>query len=121
MKTCLHCKDSFRGRSDKKFCNDYCRNAYNNQQKAMAFVHQRVTHQRLQRNYLLLSRYLSDTNTGPVCINKERLINDGFIWRYCTESRPLKNKNLLYGCYDIHYFSINERSLILLKENEGDY
>jgi hypothetical protein len=84
-------------------------------------MHQRIMHQRLQRNYELLSRYLSDTNPGPVCINKERLTNNGFIWKYCTESRVLKNKNLLYGCYDIRYFSINERNLILLKEKEGDY
>jgi hypothetical protein len=121
MKTCLHCNDSFRGRSDKKFCNDYCRNAYNNQQKNIATSHQRIMHQRLRKNHALLSRYLTEKNAGPVCIHKERLTNDGFIWKYCTEFRISNNKNILYGCYDLRYFSLNDRYLILLKENELDH
>jgi hypothetical protein len=121
MKTCLQCNDTFRGRSDKKFCNDYCRNAYNNQQKKSAPSHQRILHQRLQRNHALLCRYLPEKNVGPICINKNRLTNDGFVWRYCTESRLVNNRNVLYGCYEFRYFSLNERYLILLKENEFDY
>ena len=33
-KTCLACGKTLKGRIDKKFCDDYCRNNYNNQQKA---------------------------------------------------------------------------------------
>ena len=33
-RTCLACERALKGRSDKKFCNDYCRNNYNNVQKA---------------------------------------------------------------------------------------
>ena len=33
-KTCLACGKPLKGRVDKKFCDDYCRNNYNNQQKA---------------------------------------------------------------------------------------
>ena len=29
-KTCLECNEKLIGRADKKFCNDYCRNAFNN-------------------------------------------------------------------------------------------
>lgn len=29
-KKCLECGEKIVGRADKKFCNDYCRNAYNN-------------------------------------------------------------------------------------------
>ena len=29
-RNCLECKDPVKGRIDKKFCSDYCRNAYNN-------------------------------------------------------------------------------------------
>ena len=34
-KSCLLCQKTIRGRSDKKFCNDYCRNVYNNQNKSI--------------------------------------------------------------------------------------
>ena len=27
---CLECREPVKGRVDKKFCSDYCRNAYNN-------------------------------------------------------------------------------------------
>ena len=33
-KVCLACGKPLKGRIDKKFCDDYCRNNYNNQQKA---------------------------------------------------------------------------------------
>ena len=33
-KTCLACVKPLKGRIDKKFCDDYCRNNYNNLQKA---------------------------------------------------------------------------------------
>jgi len=33
-KTCLACGKILKGRVDKKFCDDYCRNNYNNLQKA---------------------------------------------------------------------------------------
>ncbi len=30
MKNCLECEEAIKGREDKKFCSDGCRNAYNN-------------------------------------------------------------------------------------------
>ena len=34
LKTCLACGKPLKGGIDKKFCDDYCRNNYNNLQKA---------------------------------------------------------------------------------------
>ena len=33
-KTCVACGKAVKGRSDKKFCDDYCRNVYNNDLKS---------------------------------------------------------------------------------------
>ncbi|MEP7253841.1 MAG: hypothetical protein ABI683_15720, partial [Ginsengibacter sp.] len=33
-KLCLTCGKQVKGRTDKKFCDDYCRNNYNNQLKS---------------------------------------------------------------------------------------
>ena len=33
-KTCQLCNKALKGRSDKKFCDDYCRAAYNNELKS---------------------------------------------------------------------------------------
>ena len=32
-KVCTLCSKTLKGRSDKKFCDDYCRSAYNNERK----------------------------------------------------------------------------------------
>ena len=43
METCLECGEKIIGRSDKKFCNDACRNSYNNKQnKVYKFMLQEV-------------------------------------------------------------------------------
>jgi hypothetical protein len=34
IRKCLYCDKPLNGRSDKKFFNDYCRNAFNNQLKS---------------------------------------------------------------------------------------
>lgn len=36
--TCLNCDKTLKGRTDKKFCDDYCRNSYNNQLKPQKII-----------------------------------------------------------------------------------
>lgn len=58
---CLECGETILGRSDKKFCNDACRNAYNNRVNSDYTNLMRMIHNRLRNNYGLL--YLSDQSS----------------------------------------------------------
>ncbi len=118
MKTCLHCHDSFRGRSDKKFCGDYCRNSYNNQQKAHLHSHQKNILQRLQRNYEVLAKYFSHETSGPIRIKTQKLTNEGVNWIYCTETRSSLNRIRVFGCFEFKYFLLNDQYVIILKDSE---
>jgi hypothetical protein len=118
MKTCLQCHDSFRGRSDKKFCGDYCRNTYNNQQKAHVHNHQKNILQRLQRNYDVLCRYIPNEMSGPIRIRKQNLTNEGFNWIYCTETRTTSNNSRVFGCFEFKYFLLNDQYVIIMKDKE---
>ncbi|WP_431012719.1 DUF2116 family Zn-ribbon domain-containing protein, partial [Rahnella sp. PAMC25617] len=44
-KHCLNCGNVIQGRIDKKFCDDQCRNSFNNQQNALSTNYiRRVNH-----------------------------------------------------------------------------
>ena len=70
-KTCLQCGDKISGRIDKKFCSDYCRNAYYNDQNRDANNYVRNVNNILRKN----RRILTDLNPdGKVTLHKLKLI-----------------------------------------------
>jgi predicted nucleic acid-binding Zn ribbon protein len=73
---CLACGKPVKGRIDKKFCDDYCRNVYNNQLKLdeNAFVRQVTTI--LKKNRRILSELLG--NEGMIKQPKSKTIEYGF-------------------------------------------
>lgn len=73
---CRECGEAFRGRSDKRFCSDACRNAYHNtRNRETSGVFRRV-HIRLKQNYRILQARLG----GQACrlIKKQELLSEGF-------------------------------------------
>ena len=59
MKQCLECDNEIKGRIDKKFCSDYCRNAYNNKLNKDSNNLVRNTNNRLRKNYRICLLYTS--------------------------------------------------------------
>lgn len=57
-KVCLECGDSFKGRTDKKFCSDLCRNGFNNRVKASTSNYYRVVNSTLRKNYKILEELI---------------------------------------------------------------
>jgi len=53
-KQCLECGDPVKGRIDKKFCSDYCRNAYNNKVNKDSKNLIRNINNRLRKNHKIL-------------------------------------------------------------------
>jgi predicted nucleic acid-binding Zn ribbon protein len=65
---CLECGEKIIGRSDKKFCNDACRNAYNNKQNKDSNNLMRNINNKLRKNY----RILTEINTeGKLKLQKQ--------------------------------------------------
>jgi len=48
-KYCAHCQKPIKGRTDKKYCNDYCRNSFNNQVHSEHNNYMRQINQLLQK------------------------------------------------------------------------
>lgn len=62
-KKCLECGEKIVGRADKKFCNDYCRNAYNNNLHKDSKNLIRNINNKLKKNYKILSELNPEDKT----------------------------------------------------------
>ena len=60
-KLCENCNKTIRGRSDKKFCNDYCRNAFNNNLNSPANNLVRRTNILLSKNRRILEALFTES------------------------------------------------------------
>lgn len=119
-KCCPVCQKPIKGRSDKKFCNDYCRNTFNNHQYSYQSVPVfKKTNQTLTRNRRVLNELL--TRQGLYCkIAKEALIEHGFLFKYHTHQKILKTGETVYFCYDLGYMKLNTDHVILLRDEDSN-
>lgn len=119
IKNCLSCGKQIKGRADKKFCDDYCRNNYNNQQKAKG---NHSTYVRNINNALLKNRKILASLKGEkeehVKSNKEKLITLGFSFKYLTHSFTNKDGKTYYWCYDYGYLPLDHDWYLIVKRKE---
>ena len=80
---CLECGEKIIGRSDKKFCNDACRNAYNNKQNKDSTNLMRNINNKLRKNYRILTEVNID---GKTKVAKSKLDSLGFDFDYFSNA-----------------------------------
>lgn len=113
-KNCLECGEKIIGREDKKFCNDSCRNTYNNKLNKDATNLMRNVNNSLRKNY----RILSDINTeGKTKATRKRLADNGFDFSFITSIYTTKNGVIYYFVYDQGYMFLENDWLVLVKKN----
>lgn len=118
-KTCLACKKTLKGRVDKKFCDDYCRNNYNNQQKAKG-VHSsyvRNINNTLLKNRRILEDILPDAEETAKA-NKDKLQRLGFHFKYFTHLYTTKAGKTYFYCYDYGYLPLENDWYLIVKRKE---
>lgn len=115
MNTCLECGNPLFGRSDKKFCDDACRNAYNNKQNKDKTNLMRNINNLLRKNYRILCAL--NFVDGKVKVKKEKLKEQGFNFDYFTNLKTYKNGAVYRFIYGIGYRELDE-GWILVVHNE---
>jgi len=109
---CMECGEKIIERSDKKFCNDSCRNAYNNKQNKDSTNLMRNVNNKLRKNY----RILSEINTeGKTKIPKKKLDGLGFDFNYFTNLKIYKNGSEYKFVYDQGYKILDEDFVLIVK------
>ena len=116
MYSCLECGKSVKGRSDKKFCDDYCRNAYNNKAKTEESSYVRNINKTLQRNRRILEELLGKEDM--VKQPKSNFINKGFHFNYHTHQYVNKKGNIYYFCYEYGFLQLEGDWYLIVKRKE---
>ncbi|MDR2207089.1 MAG: hypothetical protein LBE36_13150 [Flavobacteriaceae bacterium] len=113
MNYCLECGEKIIGRSDKKFCNDDCRNAYNNKLNKDSSNLMRNIHNKLRKNYrILISQNFAD---GKMKTTKTKLSAAGFDFNYFTNFKSYKNGSEYRFIYNIGYKFLEDDWLLIVK------
>jgi predicted nucleic acid-binding Zn ribbon protein len=118
-KNCHHCGKAVKGRTDKKFCDDYCRNSFNNQQKANGTYSAYVRHinHALVKNRKILQQLLTHQEaTSRASLDK--LINLGYQFKYHTHNYTTKTGKTYYYCYEYGYLPLENNRYLLVKGKE---
>ena len=118
-RNCLSCGKALKGRVDKKFCDDYCRNNHNNQQKAKSSYSSCI---RNINNALLKNRKVLESilpvSEETAKANKEKLLRLGFEFKYRTHSFTNKRGKTYYYCYDYGYLALENDWYLIVKRKE---
>jgi hypothetical protein len=111
-RNCRFCNSSLQGRSDKKFCDDNCRNCYHNKNKSKSRSSIRKINIILKRNYEILEKLYSDSRELPIVEEAEILVMD-FDPTYSTHSATDKSGRKVNYCYDFGYYKSQDNYTIL--------
>jgi hypothetical protein len=113
---CLACDKNLQGRADKKFCNDYCRNAYNNQLKSSGTSTIRNINNILLKNRRILEHVVGQEDMGKT--NKEKLLQQGFRFNYLTHTYTNKKGNIYSFCYEYGYLPLEHDWFLVVRRKE---
>lgn len=114
MNNCLECGEKIVGRTDKKFCNDGCRNAYNNKHNKDSTNLMRNINNKLRKNYRILSKLNVD---GKTKTTRQKLVSLGFNFDYITQYVVYKNGSDYSFVYDQGYKLLEEDFVLLVKKD----
>ncbi len=116
-RTCLYCQKPVKGRIDKKFCDDACRNAYNNAHNSAPYNFVRNINNQLAKNRRLLEEAIP-SGEEMTKLPKEKLINKGFSFKYITHTYTNKKGNIYFFCYDYGYLPLEGDWLLIVHRKE---
>ena len=114
QKLCLECGEGIQGRSDKKFCSDYCRNSYNNKVNIDSKNLIRNTNNRLKKNFKTLSEL---NKSGKSKVVRNTLNSHNFDFSLFTSIYKTKTGNVYYYVYDQGYLELDNDYFLLIKKS----
>jgi hypothetical protein len=108
---CLVCDQLLRGRMDKKFCDDACRNHYHNAKNRVELKKAKRVHSKLKRNWRILAEL------APLgSVTKSELLKRGFDFNHITRFEAGKNGKNHFFCYDQGYVVRNDGTIEFVSE-----
>src|SRR5688572_26626184 len=116
-RTCPECGELIKGRIDKKFCSDLCRNSFNNKQNSDTSNYIRNVNNLLRKNRRILEDHLDGEKTT---VSRQKLIDKGFSFTYFTNQVVTRNNHTYTFCYEYGYLPIEGKDLILIVKRKSE-
>ena len=114
-KKCEECGEVIKGRIDKKFCSDLCRNSFNNKLNSDSNNLVRNINNILRKNRRILEEVLvGDKTTLP----KQKLLDKGFNFAFHTNQSTTKNNHTYIFCYEYGYLPLENDIILVVKKRE---
>ena len=116
-RSCLACGEILKGRVDKKFCDDYCRNYFNNRQKSNGNNSSliRAINNSLLKNRKILASLLTEDSQKT---RRDKLLEMGFQFKYLTHTYMNKAGKIYSYCYDYGYLPLGNDWFLVVKRKE---
>jgi predicted nucleic acid-binding Zn ribbon protein len=113
---CQVCAKPLVGRSDKKFCSDYCRAQLNNEKKKLDAGEQVIQNinRVLRRNRSILK---SMGAMEEFTTRKENLVLLGFEFSYFTQQVPGPDGSIYNCCYEYGYRLLPDEKVLVLNRS----
>lgn len=115
-RTCAECGETLKGRADQKFCNDSCRNAYNNKKLSGSSNYMRKINRILKKNHDILEELNPVEKTTTF---KSTLEKRGFNFNFFTNLYTTKTSRIYYFIYDQGYSELENNKYMLVKKTEN--
>ena len=113
----MECRTPFTGRSDKKFCSDYCRNGYNNKRNLTSNNFVRNINFVLRKNRrILAARYMQ----GDAESNRQELNWAGYNFEYFTNFYRAADGIKYSCCYDYGISFLKNRRVRIISINSDN-
>ncbi|MEP0365723.1 MAG: hypothetical protein ABJN36_09575 [Cyclobacteriaceae bacterium] len=120
-KTCIKCGKPLVGRTDKRFCDAYCRNSFNNQNKASDERYILQVNSQIRRNRRILKDLCPE---GKSTVRRQILRGMGYDFRFFTNIYQSSKGATYYLCYDYGLTPIldngKEKVVIVQKQDYMD-
>ena len=114
-KKCLDCGETIRGRTDKKFCSDQCRNNYNNRLNRDSNNFVRNVHGLLRKNRRILADLYAE---GKVKVHKDALFALGYNFSFFTHIIETSQGHKFHYCFEYGYHELGEDFLELSQNSQ---
>ena len=113
-KSCPECGEKIIGRTDKRFCSDYCRNAHHNKANKDSSQLIRNTNNLLRKNYRILEELNPNDKTS---VSRTKLLAKGFNFEFFTSIYITKTGKQYFFIYDQGYLKLENDFYALVKKN----
>lgn len=115
QQNCLQCGNEIKGRRDKKYCDDQCRNLHYNTRHGNEVLYMRNIHNLLRKNRRIIAE-LIPFNKHEHVVELDTLLLQGFTLKYHTHMQLHVDQPPIYYCYEYGYQLLSDHQIKIFKQ-----